>query len=85
MEFSLTNMLGLSSSVRIVHIVCYLIFFLVHYIKVLCQYMLCKADQAYLTYLMPQRQLSHLNGRMTTGKFKPLIFSVSHLPEVLAI
>jgi hypothetical protein len=26
------------------------------------QYRLCKAEYAYLTYLMLQRQLSHLNG-----------------------
>jgi hypothetical protein len=32
-------------------------------IQVLCQYRLCKEDHAYLTYLMLQRQLSHLNGR----------------------
>jgi hypothetical protein len=38
-------------------------------------YSLCKADHAYLTYLMLQRQLSHLNGRnLTSAKFKPLIF-----------
>jgi hypothetical protein len=35
---------------------------LVHYIQVLCQSRLCKADHVYLTYLMLQRQLSHLNG-----------------------
>jgi hypothetical protein len=32
-------------------------------IEVHCQCRLCKADHAYLTYLMLQRQLSHLNGR----------------------
>jgi hypothetical protein len=31
--------------------------------KVLCQYRLCKADRAYHTYLMLQRQLRHLIGR----------------------
>jgi hypothetical protein len=34
-----------------------------HYIQVLCQPRICKADHAYLTYLTLQRQLSHLNGR----------------------
>jgi hypothetical protein len=38
-------------------------FFLLHYIQVLCQSRLCKADHDHLTYLMLQRQLSHLNGR----------------------
>jgi hypothetical protein len=57
------NIPGLSSSVRIAQTACYWKFFLVHYIQVLCQSRLCKADHAYLTYLMLQRQLSHLNGR----------------------
>jgi hypothetical protein len=52
------NMLGLSSSVRTA-----LITLLLHYAQVLCQYRLCSADHAYLTYLTLQRQLSHLNGR----------------------
>jgi hypothetical protein len=30
---------------------------------IFCQYKISKADHAYLTYLMLQRQLSHLNGR----------------------
>jgi hypothetical protein len=34
-----------------------------HYVQAFCQSRLCKADHAYLTYLMLQRQLSHLNGR----------------------
>jgi hypothetical protein len=63
MGLSLMNMLGLSSSVRITHIVCYWKFFLVHYTQVLCQSRLCKANHAYLTYLMLQRKLSHVNGR----------------------
>jgi hypothetical protein len=33
-----------------------------HYIQALCQSRLYKADHANLTYLMLQRQLSHLNG-----------------------
>jgi hypothetical protein len=57
------NMLGLSWSVRIALLACCRNFFLLHYIQVLCQYRLCKADHAYLTYLMLQRQFSHLNGR----------------------
>jgi hypothetical protein len=32
-----------------------------HYIQVLCQSRLCKADHVYLTYLM--LMFSHLNGR----------------------
>jgi hypothetical protein len=54
-----------------------------HYVEVLCQFSLCKAHHAYLTYLMLQRQLSHL----TTVKFKPLIFSMyglSSLPPYIA-
>jgi hypothetical protein len=57
------NMLGLPSSVRIALKACYGKFLLLHYTQVLCQYRLCKADYAYLTYLMLQQQLSHLNGR----------------------
>jgi hypothetical protein len=63
MGLSLMNMLGLSSNVHIAHIAFYWKFFLLHYIQVLCQYRLYKADHAYLTYLMLQRQLSHLNDR----------------------
>jgi hypothetical protein len=69
---SLMNMLGFLSNVRIAHIACYWKFFLLHYIQVLCQSWLCKVAHACLTYLMPQRQLRHLNGRkLTTAKFKP--------------
>jgi hypothetical protein len=53
MGFSLTNMLRLSSNVRIAHIACYWKFFLVHYRQVLCQYRLYRADHAYLTCLLP--------------------------------
>jgi hypothetical protein len=63
MGLSLMNMLGLSSSVRIAHVAFYCKFLLVHYIQILCQYRLCKADHAFLAYLMLQRQLNHLNGR----------------------
>jgi hypothetical protein len=59
---SLMNMLRLSSSVHIAHISCYWKFFLLHYTQVLCQYRLCRADHACLTYLMLQRQLRHLIG-----------------------
>jgi hypothetical protein len=54
---------GLSSNVRIAHIAFYWKFFRLNYIQVLCQYRHCKAEHAYLTYLILQRQLSHLNGR----------------------
>jgi hypothetical protein len=71
-------MLGLWSSVRIALKACYRKFFLLHYTQILYQSRLCKADHAYLTYVMLQRQLSHLNGRkLTATKFKPLIFSMS--------
>jgi hypothetical protein len=50
-------------NVRIAPIACYWKFFLLHYVQVFCQSRLCKADHVYLTYLMLQRQLSHLNGR----------------------
>jgi hypothetical protein len=62
MGLSLMNMLDLLPSVRIAHIAFYWKFFLVPYIQVLCQYRFCRADHAYLTYLMLQRHLSHLNG-----------------------
>jgi hypothetical protein len=68
---SLMNMLGLSSSVRIAHIACYWKFLLVHCIKVLCQSRLRRADHAYLTYLMLQRQLSHLNIHYIYSQFVP--------------
>jgi hypothetical protein len=57
------NMLGLSSSVSMRHTACYWKFFLFHYIQILCQYRLGKADHTYLTCLMLQRHLIHLNGR----------------------
>jgi hypothetical protein len=78
MGLSLINMLGLSSSVHFAHTACYWKFFLLHYIQVLCQYRLCRAYHAYLTYLMLQRQL--VTGTvvsLTTAKFKPLIFPMS--------
>jgi hypothetical protein len=60
------------SSVHFAHTACYWKFFLLHYIQVLCQYRLCKADHAYLTYLMLQRQLSHSNGRkLDHRQFQP--------------
>jgi hypothetical protein len=34
-----------------------------HYIQILCHSRFCKADDVYLTYLMLQRQLIHLNVR----------------------
>jgi hypothetical protein len=43
------------------HITCYWKFFLLRYIQVLRQSRLCKADHVYLTHLMLQRQLRHLN------------------------
>jgi hypothetical protein len=49
----------------------------VHCIQVLCQSRLYRADYVYFTYLMLQRERSHLNGRnLTVAKFKPLIFSI---------
>jgi hypothetical protein len=54
------NTLGLSSSVRIAHIASYWKCFLLYYIQILCQHRLWKADHACLTYLMLQRQISHL-------------------------
>jgi hypothetical protein len=63
MGLSLMNMLGLSSSVRIAHVACHSKFVILYYIQVLYQSTLCKADHAYLTCLMLQRRLSHLNGR----------------------
>jgi hypothetical protein len=59
MGLSLMNMTGLSPSVPIALIAFYWKFSLLHYIQVLCQYMLCKAVHVYLTYLILQHQLSH--------------------------
>jgi hypothetical protein len=49
--------------VYISHIVCYWKCFPFALYIVLCQYRLYRADHAYITYLILQRQLSHLNGR----------------------
>jgi hypothetical protein len=51
-----------SSSVRIAHVACYCKYFLLHHTQVLCQYRLCRVDHSYITCLMLQRQLSHMNG-----------------------
>jgi hypothetical protein len=76
MGLSVMNVLGLSSSVHFTHIACYWKFFLLHYIQVLCQYRLYRADHAYLTYLVMNCELllaSHYiaSGR-TTQKTHPL-------------
>jgi hypothetical protein len=62
MDLSLMNMLDLLSTVHFAHIACHWKFVLLHYTKVLYQYGLYRADYAYLTYLMLQWHLSHLNG-----------------------
>jgi hypothetical protein len=54
------TMLGLSSNVRIAHLPEILPFALNTSLRTV---RLCKEDHACLTYLMLQRQLSHLNGR----------------------
>jgi hypothetical protein len=78
MGLSLRSMLDLLSSVRIAHIARYWKPFLLHCIQVLCQCRLWKADHAYLTYLMLQRQLNHWTiVSLTTTEFKPLILSMS--------
>jgi hypothetical protein len=58
----LVNMLCFSSSVHFAHITCYRKFLLTHYTQVLCQYGLYIADHVWISYLLLQRQLSHLNG-----------------------
>jgi hypothetical protein len=58
---------SLLSSVHIAHMAWYWEFFVLHYIKFICQSRLCKTDHAYLTYPMLQRQLSQLNGRKPNG------------------
>jgi hypothetical protein len=63
MGSSLISVLGFSWSVHFAHITCYWNFILLLYTQFLCQYWLYRADHAYVTYLMLQRQLSHLNGR----------------------
>jgi hypothetical protein len=60
MGLSLMNTLGLSSSVHFSLMACYWKFLFLHYIQVLCQYRLYRANNAYLTYLMLKRHLSHL-------------------------
>jgi hypothetical protein len=50
MDLSLMHRLRLCQ-VYISHITCYWKFFLVHYVQVLCQSMLCKADHVYITCL----------------------------------
>jgi hypothetical protein len=49
---------------------------------VLCQYRLYRVDHAYITYLMLQRQFSHLNGRRLEAVFSawsvPKFFRISY-------
>jgi hypothetical protein len=55
------------------HLEHYWKFFLLQHTQVLRQYRLCKADHAYLTYLMLQQHLSHLNcHKLDHAKFKEL-------------
>jgi hypothetical protein len=76
------NMLRLSSNVRIAYIACYWKFIRLDYLQILCHSRLCKADHIYLTYLMLQRQLSHLNGRkLDHCQVKLLAFSMSATTE----
>jgi hypothetical protein len=63
MGVSLKEMRGFPSSVHFAHAACREKFSLLDYIQVLYQYRLCRPDHAYVTYLMLQRQLGHLNGR----------------------
>jgi hypothetical protein len=58
MGLSLMNMLGLSSSVRIAHRVCYRNFFLLQYIQVLWQYRPCKADHAKVKVYYDRRSVA---------------------------
>jgi hypothetical protein len=78
---SLMNILGLSSRVRIAHIARYGIIFT----QVLCQSRLCKADHACLTYLMLQRQLSHLNGRKIYVRQSQSYFTTGGLPPIVRL
>jgi hypothetical protein len=65
-------------SVRIAHIADYWKFLLVHYVQVLCQSKLCKADHAVLLILCYNGSLvTWTVVSLTTAKFKPLIFSIS--------
>jgi hypothetical protein len=78
------NMFGLSSNVHFAHIAYYWKFFLLHYTQVLCQFRLYRADHAYLTYLMIQRQLSHLNGRkldLLQAIFSSFLIDLRHGPR----
>jgi hypothetical protein len=60
---SLTNMLGPLSNIHTAHIGCYWKFFLLHYVQVLCQSRLCKADHASLHSLCYNGSLVTWNGR----------------------
>jgi hypothetical protein len=53
------------SRLRFAHITCYWKFFLLYCIlvQILCPSRICKADHAYFSYLMLQRQITHMNGR----------------------
>jgi hypothetical protein len=78
MGLYLMIMISLSSSVRIAHTACYLIFFLSHHIQVLCQYKLCKADLPIICILYYNCSLvTWMVISLTTAMFKPLIFSMS--------
>jgi hypothetical protein len=59
------------------YITCYWKFFLLTYIEALCESKLRKADQAYLTYLMLQWQLGHLNNSLTKNSCWFSLYSLS--------
>jgi hypothetical protein len=73
MGLSLKNTLGLSSSVPVALTACYWKFSLLHYMQVLCQCRLCKADHVYLMHLILQQQLSHLNCRKLDHRHRQLL------------
>jgi hypothetical protein len=77
MGLSLMNRFCLSSSVHIAHTTCYWKFFLLHYIQVLCQCRLCKADYACLITCYNGSLDTWTVLSLTTAKFVPLIFSMS--------
>jgi hypothetical protein len=78
MGLSLLNKLGLSSNVRIAHIVCYWKLFLLHYYKF-------SVSTGFAKQIMPTLRILCYNGSLvtstvislTTAKFKCLIFSMS--------
>jgi hypothetical protein len=53
-------------------------FFLLHCTQVLCQNRLCRADHAYLTYLMLQRLITYQHGSRRKYSFSTVVVQLLH-------